>query len=337
MRRAGGLWDGVASFGALCDAAKRAARGKRSSRSAARFLERLEPEALALERELEAGTWRPGPVATFEIEDPKPRTIAALPFRDQVVHHALIGVLEPVFERRMIADSYACRKAKGTHAALRRAKRFVRRFGWFLKCDVRSFFDSVRHEVMRDALARVVKDRRVLDLCATILAGPEGSPDTGQGLPIGSLTSQWFANLLLDRLDHHVKEVLRVPGYLRYMDDFVLFDDERDRLAFHLREVRRFLADPLGLALKEPATLLAPVSEGLPFLGWLLFRGPTRLRPANRRRYRWRLRHRASEAQTGRRSQASYLQAAGSLYELLRQGHTLGLRRRWAKEDRMDP
>lgn len=337
MRRAGGLWDQVTAFPALLAAARRAARGKCNARSVARFLERIEPEALALEREFQDATWKSGPVATFEIQDPKPRTITALPFRDQVVHHALIGVLEPVFERRMIADSYACRVGKGAHRALDRAQHFVRRFAWFLKLDVKSFFDSVEHEVMQETLARVVKDRRVLDLCATILAGPGGSSSRGSGLPIGALTSQWFANLLLDRLDHFVKEDLRVAGYVRYMDDFVLFDERRGRLAEAHEEVRRFLAGRLRLALKDRATILAPVSQGLPFLGWLVFRGLRRLRPQNRRRYRWRLRLRAGEVQLGRRSPASYRQAVASVYELMRHGATRALRQVWAEEDAMDP
>ena len=165
MRRAGDLWRHVVSFDALLRAARRASLGKRSNRSVAGVLERAEPECLALERALEDGTWRPSPCYRFEISDPKVRTITAVPFRDQVVHHALLGALEPVFERRMIGDSYACRRGKGTHAALRRAKHFVRRYPWFLKLDVASFFASIPPDAVEVALARIVKDRRVHALC----------------------------------------------------------------------------------------------------------------------------------------------------------------------------
>jgi RNA-directed DNA polymerase len=174
VRRAGNLWPEVVSFRGLLAAADRAARGKRTAASVARFLERAEPEALALQRELRGGVWRPGRGARFTIRDPKTREITVVPFRDQVVHHALIAPLEPVFERRMIADSYACRRGKGAHAALRRARGFVRRFGWFLKLDVRSFFASLEHGVVRESLGRIVKDRRVLDLGATVLRRPAG-------------------------------------------------------------------------------------------------------------------------------------------------------------------
>jgi RNA-directed DNA polymerase len=236
----------------------------------------------------------------------------------------------------MISDSYACRKGKGQHASLRRARHFVRRFGWFLKMDVKSFFPSVEHGVMLEALARILKDSRVLSLCRAILRGPPEDPPSSQGLPIGSLTSQWFANVLLDRLDHHVRESLRIPGYLRYMDDFVLFADSRERLLQARAEVTAYLRDPLALAPKDRATMLAPASEGLPFLGWMVHRGTLRVRHGNLRRYRWRLRQRRWEMATGRRSLASYRAGVASIFELLGAGQTLGLRRRLAEEVAME-
>jgi hypothetical protein len=336
LRRAAGLWPRIASFSSLVDAAHEAARGKRTTGSAARFLERVEPEALALERELQGGHWQPGRCSTFQVHDPKTRTITAVPFRDQVVHHALMAELAPLLERRMIADSYACRRGKGTHAALRRAHGFVRRFGHFLKLDVRSFFASVRHDVVLDAVARVTKDNQVLTLCRTILAGPPGRVSTGVGLPIGALTSQWFANAVLDRLDRFVKEELRVPGYVRYMDDMVLFADHRRVLAAAKDAVERHLADPLNLVLKHRATMLAPTTVGLPFLGWLLFRGTVRLRPANLRRSLWRLRIRRWELEHGLRDETSYRQGVASVFALLSHGNTTRLRRRLCARHRLD-
>lgn len=225
MRRAGNLWPRVIGLENLLAAARRAARGKRGQAGVARFLADREPLCLALQRDLETGTYRPGEPTTFTILDPKERLISAAPFRDRVLHHALMAVLEPVFERRMVFESFACRKRKGTHAALAHARGLVRRFGWLLKLDVAKCFDSLDHEVVLGAVARVVKDRRVLAVLETIVRSSGGAaPDGGRvGLPIGNLTSQWLANLVLDGLDHHVKEVLRVPGYVRYMDDFGLF------------------------------------------------------------------------------------------------------------------
>ncbi len=334
MRPAGGLWPEIASFHHLRAAALRAARGKRRVRGVAAFLSRLEPEALSLERELESGTYRPGRAFEFRIFDPKERTIAAAPFRDRVVHHALIDRLEPLFERRMIATSFACRRGKGTHAAIACARRLVRTHGFHLKLDIRKCFESIRHDVAMATLGKVVKDRRVLDLFAAILEAGSGR-ESGVGLPIGALTSQWIANLVLDRLDHFVKEKLRVPGYLRYMDDFALFDDEKARLAGWLPEVDRFVREALELALKEKATRLAPHTEGLPFLGWRIFRGTTRLRAENKRRSFRRLRLRWHEHAIGRRNLESVAASARSLCEhLSSHGNTLGLQRSWFRPER---
>jgi len=328
VRRAGNLWPAVVSFAALRAAALRASRGKRQAASVARFLERLEPEVLRIQRELDADTWRPGDVERFEIHDPKRRTITAVPFEDRVVHHALIEPLESVFERRMITDSFACRKGKGTHAALDRVQRLARRHAVFLKLDVAAFFDSVSHDVVRTTLVRIVKDRRVLRLCDRILRGP-AERQHGVGLPIGSLTSQWFANLVLDRLDHHVKENLRAPGFVRYMDDMVLFADEKATLHAAHAEVSTFLRDELKLRLKNRATVLAPVQEGIPFLGWRVHRGLRRVRPENLRRYRWRLRWRRWQWERGDIDDDRFRQSVASVLAHLGHGDTRALRRGW--------
>lgn len=329
MRRAGNLWPRVVAFEGLRHAALRAARGQRTSAGVARFLERTEPEILRLQRELRDGSWRPGPCSRFEIHDPKRRTITAVPFRDRVVHHALIAPLEPILDRRMIAHSYACRRGKGAHAAVRRVRRLVRTHRRFLKLDVRSFFGSIRHEVVRETLERIVKDRRVLELCDVIVTGSAAPDSVGVGLPIGSLTSQWFANTVLDRLDHHVCETLRLPAYVRYMDDMVFFADDRSRLSETLGAVRCFLRQTLRLELKDRATRLAPTATGVPFLGWRIFPGTVRLAPVNLRRHRWRLRHRRWEWETGRIDAVTYRRAVASALAHVRHGDTRALRRRW--------
>ncbi len=323
MRRAGGLWPGIVSFENLTRAARRAARGKRDSVSAARFLDRLEPEALRLQRELEMDGYRPGQPVTFRIFDPKERTISAAPFRDRVVHHALIDPLEPILDRRMVYESFACRRGKGTHAALRHARRLVRRYTHFLKLDVRHFFDSLDHNVVLDTMRRILKNRRVLALIERIVR--DGFSD--RGLPIGSLTSQWFANLVLDRLDHKIKEVWRVPGYVRYMDDFVLFANDKQRLADLLPCVRTYLAGTLKLRLKDRATILAPVTQGLPFLGWRIYHGTVRLRPDNLRRTRKRLRARTRRHEQGHVTEEQLADAVRSVTVHLAHGSTFKLRR----------
>ncbi len=323
MRRVGGLWRDVIAFDNLLRAAQRAAQGKRHAAVVARFMDRREFECLALQRELLSGAWRPGRPNCFRISDPKERLIVAAPFRDRVVHHALIDILEPHLDRRMIHESFACRRGKGTHAALDHAQRALRAHEWFLKMDVRHFFGSLRHSVVADTIARVIKDRRVLDLVMATLG------DGGVGLPIGSLTSQWFANMVLSRLDHRVKQTLRVPGYVRYMDDMVLFHDDRDRLRYARGEVEQYLGDELGLALKERATILAPARCGLPFLGWRLYGGTRRLRPENLRRTRKRVAQRLRQNDAGLISDEQLAAAIRSVTEHLSHGSTRALRRSW--------
>lgn len=326
MKRAGGLWPAVTAFENLRRAALRASRGKRRVAGVARFLAELEPELFRLQEELRSGAWGPGPSFRFVIHDPKRRTITAAPFPDRVVHHALIGGLEPVFDRRMVYESFACRRGKGTHAALAHARGLVRRHACFLKLDVRKCFESLDHGVVLGTLRRCVKDRRTLDLCERIVAaGGSG----GVGLPIGNLTSQWFANLVLDRLDHFVKEELGVRGYVRYMDDFALFGEGKDELRCQHDAVQAFLRERLRLELKERATILAPCSQGLPFLGWRVYRGTTRLRPQSLRRLRARIRHRRWELERGAIGEADFRASLRSVCEHLRHGDTLSLRRRW--------
>jgi hypothetical protein len=156
MKRQGNLWDGMIAFENLLRAAHVAARGKRFKPGIARFFFRLEPELLRLHAELATKAYRPGPYRTFTIYEGKTRRISAAPFRDRVVHHALTGILEPIFERSFIHDSYACRKGKGTHAAANRCQRFARRFRYVLKADVRKYFPSIDHAILKGLIGQVV-------------------------------------------------------------------------------------------------------------------------------------------------------------------------------------
>lgn len=295
MKRAGGLWPEIVSFDNLVAAARRAALGKRDRVEVATFLRELEPEVFALQRALEDGSYQPGPYRAFEVREPKPRLIHAAPFRDRVVHHALCHVIEPVFERRFIAASYACRAGKGTHRALRHFVRLCHQHRYVLLCDIEAFFPSIDHEVLLAQVARAIKDRRVLALVARIVssapssagrppsscAGPgfAGSYLPGdtlftplerrRGLPIGNLTSQLLANVVLDPLDHQVKETLRVPGYLRYCDDFALFADNKAELRAQ-RAALQGVVEGLRLRLHPTKSRVRRTGEGLRFLGFRL-------------------------------------------------------------------
>ncbi|MDP6565676.1 MAG: RNA-directed DNA polymerase [Alphaproteobacteria bacterium] len=304
-RRHDDLFHHFANFQALRRAALRAVRGKRRKPGAAAFMANLEGELLRLERELLERRYRPGGYVTIRVRDPKPRLVSAAPFRDRVVHHALCAVIEPLFERGFIHDSYANRLGKGTHRAIARYERFRDRHAHVLRCDIHRYFPAVDHAVLKADVRRRICCENTLWLVDRIIDGSNRQEPVNayypgddlfapferrRGLPIGNLTSQFFANIYLDRLDHFCKEVLRAGAYLRYVDDFALFHDDPAVLG----EWRRRIAEHLArrrLSLHPVKTFIAPTGDPAVFLGFeLLAGGYRRLPEANLRRFRNRLR-----------------------------------------------
>ena len=299
MKRHGHLFEQVVEYGNLLAAAHRARRGKRDRIAVARFVFDLEPNLLRLQEELRSGSYRMRPYRTFVIREPKRRRICAADFRDRVVHHALCAVLDPIFDGCLIDDTFACRRGKGTHAAVRRLQQFSRRFRYVLMCDVRRYFETVDHEVLRALCRRKLKDRALLSLLDRIIDHPLPGAEPGKGVPIGNLTSQYFANVYLGELDHFVKERLRLPGYLRYMDDFAAFGDSKSELQRGLAAIREFLHATLRLEPREERTLLASVTQGVPFLGFRVFPGVVRLDGGKLARMRRRVRQREAAYRLG--------------------------------------
>jgi retron-type reverse transcriptase len=298
------LFSGIASFQALRTAAKRAIKGKRQKPTPAAFMAGLEREILKLERELQAGTYRPGSYISIRVEDPKPRIVSAAPFRDRIVHHALCAVIEPIFERGFIFDSYANRVDKGTHAAVARYERFRDRSACVLRADIFRYFPAIDHAILKQDLRRRIACDRTLWLIDAIIDGSNAQEPVHihypgddlftpwqrrRGLPLGNLTSQFFANLYLDGLDHFCTEVLRPRGYLRYVDDFALFHDDPSVLDDWRRQISTYLARR-RLKLHPRKTLIRPTTEPAAFLGYLLAPGRRRLPEGNVRRFRnrWR-------------------------------------------------
>jgi RNA-directed DNA polymerase len=326
-RRLTGVFARATTFEALRAAAVRAARGLRRRRDVARWLADLERHVLALQGALHDGSWRPGPLRTFRIRDPKPRTIAVAPFADRVVHHALCHELQPMFERFADPDSYACREGRGTWAAVRRVQALSRRHPWCLRLDVRHFFESVRHAVLMDRLAARVADERALDVVRLLLSGGVGPP--GVGLPIGNLTSQHFGNFLLGHLDHHARQHLRVAGWVRYMDDIVVFGPSKDAMWAAHDGARAWLGEALGLALKDEATRVLPVHAGVPFLGLRVWPQAVRLDAARRRRLARRLRGLGGAVAAGEAMAEVAAPRAQAAVAWAAQSDTLAWRRAW--------
>ena len=304
------------------------------------FEHRLEENLLELSDELSAGGYRPGPYRSFEIREPKRRLISAAPFRDRLVHHALCAAMEAAFERSFIHDSYANRVGKGTHRALDRAEHFARRYPFVLSLDVRQFFPSIDHEILLSAFSEKVGDPRILDLARLVLAGGDGvlseeydmvyfpgddlfSLLRPRGLPIGNLTSQFWANVYLNRFDHFVKRELRVPGYVRYVDDLLLFGSSKGELwGWKLAVVKRLA----GLRLTvHPGAQPRPVSEGISFLGWRLWPERRRLKRRKVVEARRRFRHAGREISDGARTPGELQKSWVGWMNHARWGNTRGL------------
>lgn len=271
MRRARNLFDEIVGRENLRQAFARAALGKRDRPEVRWYAAQLDMRLGETAEQLRAGTISVGKFHQFVIRDPKERIITAPCFAERVLHHAIMQVCEPIFDRRLIDDTFACRRGRGRIAALARSQTFARRFPAFLKLDVRRYFDSISHERLACALERMFKDQQLLALLREILAAFRGG--LGRGLPIGSLVSQHLANFYLGALDRFVKEQLRVRGYVRYMDDMVLWGPTTRQLC-RLRDVcHDFLLAELDLMPKEPFINLS--GRGMDFLGCRVF--PTHL------------------------------------------------------------
>ncbi|MEK6607389.1 MAG: reverse transcriptase/maturase family protein [Myxococcota bacterium] len=290
MRRVGELWERLVSFENLHAAFLGASRGKRRRPDVLAFAPDVERRLFEIRDALEAGAYGFGPYRTFHVADTKRRLIMAAPFRDRVVHHAIVNVLDPVFDPTLIADTYACRRGKGNHAAMRRLRDLVRGDprAYALKCDVSRYFASVDHAALLGLLERKVKDRRVLDLCASLVAATPVDPafGPGRGIPIGNLTSQMFANLYLSPLDGHAKQVLGLGRYLRYVDDIVALDGDKRRLHAALASMEAFAAERLRLAFHPRKSIIAPVRCGVDFVGFVVSPARVRVRRAALVRFR---------------------------------------------------
>lgn len=337
------MYDSLCSWENLLFAYKKASRGKRGKAAAAAFEYRLEDNLIDIQRDLREKTYLPGPYDSFYIHDPKRRLISAAPFRDRVVHHALCNVIEPIFERSFIFDTYANRVGKGNHRALDRAQMFSRQRRYVLPCDVHHFFPSIDHEILKDILALKLHDKNIMWLSDRIIDSGRGildgeyevawfpgdrlfSPCRPRGLPIGNLTSQFWANCYLNGLDHFIKRELRCPGYVRYVDDMLLFGDDKGQMWEWKEAVIERLQD-LRLKIHANRAQVRPVGEGVPFLGFLIYPHKRRLKRRKGIEYGRKLRRLASEYRESRVSLDRVMASVRGWVNHTRYGDTWGLRK----------
>lgn len=287
------LFERVTTFEVLHDAYRMARRGKRGRDDVLLFERDLEGCLLELQAQLLRGDYHLGDYRRFYVREPKSRLVAALPFRDRIVQHALVAVIEPIWEARFFHHSYACRPGKGAHAAVdvvqgwMRVEQRAHPRIWALKLDVASYFASIDHAILMALLGRRIRCPRTLALCERILAS--WSP----GVPIGNLTSQLFANIYLDALDRFVKQDLGVRRYARYMDDVVILYHDKSQLHALRKQIEHFLFEQLRLRTNNRTQVIpvgGPGTPGLDWLGYRLWTTHRRVRPASVRRMRRRLR-----------------------------------------------
>lgn len=295
------------SFAACHAAWLKARRGKRPSANQLRFDAHWLDNLLALHDSLRSGQWQPARTVSFVVQHPKVREIHAPAFADRIVHHLLVARLEKFYEPIFIHDSYANRQGKGSHAVVDRLQQFMRQRndkkgqGWFLQLDIHNYFNTIHRPTLYAMLCKrlaQMQSRRVLpashalalrSLCHKILAekvtenvrDPHAAAQlpphkrlcnsaAGCGLPVGNLTSQFFANVYLNALDQFVKHTLKVKHYVRYVDDFVLLADTQAQLESWKQQISLFLEQTLQLSLKVDSKL-APIAQGVDFLGYVVF------------------------------------------------------------------
>lgn len=293
------LQDGIFSFRNIYRGYLDCRKNKRTSINALKFEINAEANILKLERELRDKTYRPSRSILFAATKPKQREIFAADFRDRIVHHILIERLEKIWEPIFIHDSYACRDNKGTHKAVKRLQKFLRQItnngkmrAYFLQLDIKDFFTSIDKELLFAIIQNKVSNPETLWLAEKVLFWdctrsyiakgrqqllfniPYNKSLFGKsnlrGLPIGNLTSQFFANIFLNQLDQFIKHTLKAHFYLRYADDFVLLSQDKDELLLWKEEIKNFLAKRLNLQLHPRRQKLQPISNGIDFLGYII-------------------------------------------------------------------
>jgi RNA-directed DNA polymerase len=339
MKRQGNLYHQIVSYENLIRSARQAQRSKRLRSNVLEFNYHLEIELEKLQNQLQNKTYQPGNYKSFRIFDPKPRLISAAPYRDRVVHHALCNIIMPIIERTFIHDTYANRTGYGTHRALRRFTKFSRSSQYILQCDIRLYFPSIDHEILKTILRRKIKCPDTLWLIDTIIDHSNAQEpvihyfpgdnlltplDRRHGLPIGNLTSQFFANVYLNGFDRFVKDQLLIHRYLRYVDDFALFSNDRTKLVDARVKIESYLAD-LRLKLHPIKSQLFQTQYGANFVGFRVLPDRIRVRSDNLQRGRLRIKQLRQDYEAGKITVVEVDQSLQSWEAHLKHGDTCRL------------
>ena len=282
MNRTGNLLEQIYDTGNLYLAYYKASRGKHNKQAVIDYKRNLDVNIRTLRQQLQTGEAPAGNYHYFTIYDPKQRTICAAAFQERVLHHALMNICHPYFDRHLIAGSYATRIGKGIYAAIDKALPAMRRYQYVCKLDVRKYFDSISHVVLKQQLRRLFKDADLLKLFDEIISSY--ATQAGYGIPIGNLTSQYFANHYLSAFDHYAKEQLQIPVYIRYMDDILFFGNDKETIKIWVAELTKKAFSMLELNFKPYS--IRKCKQGVSFLGYQLFPNKILLNSRSKKRFR---------------------------------------------------
>ncbi|MCD6500395.1 group II intron reverse transcriptase domain-containing protein [bacterium] len=344
------LFEKVVSYQNLFLAFRKTKIGKSYQKEALRFNYNLPIELLNLQKELKKERYQFGPYKEFTICDSKERMIKAPPFRDRVVHHAICNVIEPIFDKSFIYDSYACRKNKGSHRAVKRVKKFIWAIGddsFCAKIDISKYFPSVNHQKLLSLLEKKINDEKLLRLLWKLIRSSETgsefdnlfSPDSPyfhhgpKGIPIGNLTSQLFANVYLNELDQFVKHKLKIKYYIRYMDDFLIFKKSKKELHSLIKEIRDFVSNNLYLDLHPRKIRVFPLKNGVDFCGYVIFKNYIKLRGKTVRRIKKKFFRLQKKFKKGEVSFERYIAAINAWQGFMQHGKTYQLQRKLFGDD----
>jgi RNA-directed DNA polymerase len=340
------IYNKISSFQNIFLAYLKAKKGKSKKLDVLMFEENLLKNVKTLQKELITQTYYPIPLQQFILRDPKTRKISKSDFRDRIVHHALINIIGPIFEKTFIYDSCANQKGKGTSLALKRFDKFKRQvsnngklikkphnknsiISYAFKADIKHYFDSIDHEILLNIIRRKIKDKHTIQLIKKILAN--FNKNKGKGMPLGNLTSQFFANVYLNDLDYFIKHELKIKHYIRYVDDFIITHSNKKILEIYKYTIIKYLKY-LKLELHPDKSKIFPLYKGVNFLGFRCFYYHKLLRKKNLNHFYKRIAKFKYLLKNRLISQEKIIQSIQGWFAYAMQGNTHNLRKRISRK-----
>jgi retron-type reverse transcriptase len=282
------LWNNFISYKNLYSAYLKARKAKPKSLEIREYFFNYEKELFQLQRSLIKGNYALSKYTSFKIYKPKERTIKYVNFKDRVLHHAVINIIEPIFDNSFIFDSYACRKNKGTHLAMKRLKKIIQSKNapkYYLKCDIKKYFPNIDQNRLKEIISKKIRDKKLLNIIFKIIESDHSEFGETKGIPIGNLTSQLFANIYLNQLDQYVKQKLNIKHYFRYVDDLLIFSNSKKELHIFKSKIKNFLKKELYLEIPRKKTRIGLIKTGVDFVGYQIYPEYIRVRKSNLRNF----------------------------------------------------